>query len=115
MTAATYMSSFDKDNYARQGYFTDAEFNIQYAQSAVELNEYGMSGLQAHAALSSEMVQAIAAVDGVKKVTEIKSFGVSFDYPVKDEYNNGDIVYPLTEEETREIGKYLERWLRRLR
>ena len=108
MTAATYMSSFDKDNYARQGYFTDAEFNIQYAQSAVELNEYGMSGLQAHAALSSEMVQAIAAVDGVKKVTEIKSFGVSFDYPVKDEYNNGDIVYPLTEEETREIGKYLE-------
>lgn len=108
MTAATYMSSFDKDNYARQGYFTDAEFNIQYAQSAVELNEYGMSGLQAHAALSSEMVQAIAAVDGVKKVTEIKSFGVSFDYPVKDEYNSGDIVYPLTEEETREIGKYLE-------
>ncbi len=108
MTAATYMSSFDKDNYARQGYFTDAEFNIQYAQSAVELNEYGMSGLQAHAALSSEMVQAIAALDGVKKVTEIKSFGVSFDYPVKDEYNNGDIVYPLTEEETREIGKYLE-------
>lgn len=108
MTAATYMSSFDKDNYARQGYFTDAEFNIQYAQSAVELNEYGMSGLQAYAALSSEMVQAIAALDGVKKVTEIKSFGVSFDYPVKDEYNNGDIVYPLTEEETREIGKYLE-------
>lgn len=108
MTAATYMSSFNKANYARQGYFTDAEFHISYSQSAIELNENGMSGLQALMPMNGEMVQEIAALDGVKKVTEIKSFGVRFDYPAKDEYGGNDMIYPLTEEETREIGKYLE-------
>ncbi len=108
MTAATYMSSFDKANYARQGYFVDAEFHIEYAQSAIELNENGMSGMQAEMPLNDEMVQEISALDGVEKVAEIKSFGVRFDYPKNDEYGNNDIICPLTEEETREIGKYLE-------
>ena len=108
MTAATYMSSFDKANYARQDYFTDAEFHIGYSQSATQLNENGMSGIQAIKPMGSEMVQEIAALDGVERVTEIKSFGVRFDYPINDEYDNDDLIYPLTEEETREIGKYLE-------
>ena len=106
LTAATYMSSFDKANFARQGYFTDAEFHIGYSPSAIELNEYGMSGLQADMPLDSGMVREIAAMDGVEKVTEIKSFGVRFDYAKRDEYNNNDLVYSLTEEETREkIGR----------
>lgn len=108
LTAATYMSSFDKANFARQGYFTDAEFHIGYASSAVELNEYGMSGLQADMPLDSEIMQEIAALDGVEKVTEIKSLGVRFDYPKQDEYDNDDVVYPLTVEETKEIDSYLE-------
>ena len=108
MTAAAYMSSFDKENYARQGYFLDAEFHIEYAQSAIELNENGMSGMQAQMPLNDEMVQEISALDGVEKVMEIKSFGVRFDYPKNDEYGNDDIIYPVSEEETREIGKYLE-------
>lgn len=108
MTAATYMSSFDKMKYTRQGYFADAEFHIEYAQSAIELNENGMSGMQAEMPLDSEMVQEISSLDGVKKVTEIKSFGVQFDYPKNDEYGNDDMIYPLAEEETKEIAKYLE-------
>lgn len=108
MTAATYLSSFQKENFARQGYFTDAEFVIGYSQSAIELNENGMSGIQADAPLNNELIQEITSMDDVKKVTEIKSFGVSFDYPKNDEYNNGDAVYPLTEEELTEIDSYLE-------
>ena len=108
MTAATYMSSFDKTKYARQGYFADAEFHIEYAQSAIELNENGMSGMQAEMPLDSEMVQEISSLDGVEKVTEIKSFGVRFDYPKNDEYGNDDMIYPLTKEETKEIVRYLE-------
>ena len=108
MTAATYLSSFQKENFARQGYFTDAEFVIGYSQSAIELNENGMSGIQADAPLNNELIQEITSMDGVKRVTEIKSFGVSFDYPKNDEYNNGDAVYPLTEEELTEIDSYLE-------
>lgn len=107
MTAATYMSSFDKENYARQGIWKEAEFHIQYSPSAVSLNENGMSGMQADSPLNSELIQRITVLDGVKKVTEIKNFGVIFDYPKNDEYNNNDEICPLTEEETKEIGKYL--------
>ena len=108
MTAATYMSSFDKDNYARQGYFTDAEFHISYAPSAIELNENGMSGMQAETPLNDQMIQEICDIEGVEKVTAIKSFGIRFDYPKNDEYNSDDMLYPLTEEETKGIVKYLE-------
>ena len=37
ITAATYMSSIDKADYSRQGYFKDAEFYIHYSESATEL------------------------------------------------------------------------------
>ena len=107
LTAAAYMSSFDKENYVRQGIWKEAEFHIQYAPSAISLNENGMSGMQADSPLNSELIQRIAALDGVKKVTEIKNFGVLFDYPNNDEYNNNDEICPFTEEESKEIGKYL--------
>ena len=37
ITAATYMSTIDKADYSRQGYFKDAEFYIHYSESATEL------------------------------------------------------------------------------
>lgn len=107
MTAATYMSSFDKESYARQGIWKEAEFHIQYSSSAIELNENGMSGMQAASPLNSDFIKEITVLDGVKEVTEIKNFGVLFDYPKNDEYNDNDELYPLTEEETKELGKYL--------
>lgn len=108
MTAATFMSSFDRDNYARQGIWKDAEFHIQYSDSAIELNENGMSGMQAQTPMTEDMVKEIAAIDGVEKVEELKSFGVIFDFPQRDEYDNDDYIYPMNEEETRNIGKYIE-------
>lgn len=108
MTAATFMSSFDRDNYARQGIWKDAEFHIQYSDSAIELNENGMSGMQAQTPMTEDMVKEIAAIDGVEKVEELKSFGVIFNFPQRDEYDNDDYIYPMNEEETRNIGKYIE-------
>lgn len=108
MTAATFMSSFDRDNYARQGIWKDAEFHIQYSDSAIELNENGMSGMQAQTPMTEDMVKEIAAIDGVEKVEELKSFGVVFDFPQQDEYDNDDYIYPMNEEETKNIGKYIE-------
>ncbi len=108
MTAATYMSSYDKDKYVRQGYFTNAEFNITYSASAIELNEYGISGMQSQEPMDENMVQEISSWDGVKQVEEIKNFGLKFDYPKQDEYGSNDYAEPLTEKEIREIGAYLE-------
>ncbi len=108
MTAATYMSSFDKGNYARQGYFKDAEFHITYSVSAIELDENGLNGLQAHMPLDQKMVREISAIDGVERVTERKSFGCKFDFPAQNEYGLTDEVYPLTKQELGELEGYLE-------
>ena len=108
MTAATYMSSFSKESYARQGDFQESEFIISYSPSAVELNENGLSGMQAESPLGDEMVGEIASIDGVERITERKGFGVQYDFPQHDEYGNNDIIYPLTEEELQGIGSYLE-------
>ncbi len=107
MAAATYMSSFDREQYVRQGQFTDAEFDINYANSAIELDEYGLSGLQAKKPLAG-MVEEISAWDGVKQVTGMKNLGVVFDFPKHGEYGVNDLVGLISEEETRKIGTYLE-------
>ncbi|MDN0044899.1 ABC transporter permease [Mediterraneibacter glycyrrhizinilyticus] len=104
MTAATYMSSFSKESYARQGDFQESEFIISYSPSAVELNENGLSGMQAGSPLGDEMIGEIASIDGVEQITERKGFGVQYDFP----QHNNDIIYPLTEEELQGIGSYLE-------
>lgn len=108
MTAATFMSSFDRENYARQGIWKDAEFHIQYSDSAIELNENGMSGMQAQTPMTEDMVKEISAIDGVEMVKELKSFGVIFDFPQRDEYDNDDYIYPMNAEETKNIGEYIE-------
>lgn len=108
MTAATYMSSFNRENFPRQGYFRDAEFHIYYTQAAIELSENGISGLQADAPMGEEMIAAISALEGVKNVREIKCLGVRYDIPRRDEYGSNDRIYPMTEQETRQIAEYLE-------
>lgn len=108
MTAATYMSSYDKEQYARQGYFTNAEFNIHYASSAIELNQYGISGMQAQEPMDESMIREISSWDGVEQVEEVKNFGITFDYPKGDEYGSNNYVAPMSDKATREIGAYLE-------
>ena len=68
-----------------------------------------MSGLQAEKPLDNNMEREILCLEGVKNIEEIKSFGVRYDYPEKDEYGMDDAVYPLTDKEIRDIGKYLRR------
>ena len=63
--------------------------------------------MQAQTPISWDLVKQISAIDGVEKVEEIKSFGVMFDFSKQDEYDNDDYIYPLTEEEAKEIGKYI--------
>ncbi|MDO4275659.1 MAG: ABC transporter permease [Eubacteriales bacterium] len=108
MVAATYISSFDKANYSRQSHFTHAEFDIFYSQSAIELNENGMSELQSKVPLDSQMIQEIIAIDGVEGVEQLKNFGIIYDFPKLDEFNNKDTIYPLNDEETKTIGNYIE-------
>lgn len=108
LTAATYMSSFDQENFARQGLFKEAEFDIQYSAAAIELDENGLSGIQANAPLDQELIREITSIDGVTSVKEVNGFGIKFDYPAQDEYDKNDIIYPLHTEELPAISSYLE-------
>ena len=108
ITAATYMSSFDKADYSRQGYFKDAEFYIQYSESAIELEENGTSGIQAKSPMNDNFVKEIENIEGVEKVTEVKNFGISYDFPEHSEYDNDDYILPLNEEQIKNIDKYIE-------
>lgn len=108
MTAATYMTSFDRDAYSRQIYFKDAEAHINYTQAAIELEDNGISGLQANQPMDQAMVEEILALDGVESVQELKNFGLSYDIPTQSEYDNDDMAWLMTQEEVRTIGQYLE-------
>ena len=108
ITAATYMSSFNKANYSRQGYFKDAEFYIQYSESATELEKNGISGIQAKSPMDDSFVKEIENIDGVEKVTEVKNFGINYDFPEHSEYDNDDFILPLNEEQTKGLNKYIE-------
>lgn len=108
ITSATYMSSFNKENYARQGDFEESEFIIGFSSSAISLDENGMSGIQSKNPLNSDFIKQIKIIDGVESVTEVKNFGVKFDFPEHDEYGNDDNVMLISNEKTESIGKYLD-------
>lgn len=108
MAAAAYMSSFDREQYVRQGVFQNAEFEISYGQDAVELSDTGMSGLQAKNPLDASAVERIRRVEGVKNVEEIQNFGIQYDYPARKEYGNADTVLPVDSRELKGLDAYLE-------
>ena len=108
ITSATYISSFDRNRFARQGDFKEAEFVIGISSVAIELDENGLSGIQSKNPINEDFVEQIKAIDGVENVNEVKNFGVKFDFPQKEEYGNDDIIMLLSNEQTKTIDKYLD-------
>jgi len=108
ITSATYMSSFDKENYAHQGDFKEAEFVIGISSGAISLDENGMSGIQNNNPLNTDFIRQINMIDGIESVTEVKNFGIKFDFPEHDEYGNDDTVLPISDEKVKAIGEYLD-------
>ncbi|MDE6672446.1 MAG: FtsX-like permease family protein [Ruminococcus sp.] len=108
ITSATYISSFDRNRFARQGDFKEAEFVIGISPVAIELDENGLSGIQSKNPINEDFVEQIKAIDGVENVNEVKNFGVKFDFPQKEEYGNDDIIMLLSNEQTKTIDKYLD-------
>ena len=77
MTAATYMSSFNKEQYSRQLNFKNGEFDIYIPASSVALNAHGLSGIQSESPFSEELRQSIENIPGVREM--IRAAGV-WDY-----------------------------------
>lgn len=108
MVAATYMCSFNREQYSRQLDFKEGEYTISVPMSAIELNEHGMSGIQSNSPLSDTLLSSIEQIKGVKKVISTKEFGVQFDYEKEKEYGTNDSVIPVTDKEAGEFLNAVE-------
>ncbi len=108
MTAATYMSSFDKEQYSRQLDFKDGEFNITIPVSAIELDEHGLSGVQSNSPLSDNLLKSVEDIPGVRKVIREAGVGIKFDYKKRQEYNVDDIVTLMPDKEIENLKDYTE-------
>ena len=64
--------------------------------------------MQAKSPMNDNFVKEIENIEGVEKVTEVKNFGISYDFPEHSEYDNDDYILPLNEEQIKNIDKYIE-------
>lgn len=103
MVSATYMCSFNREQYSRQLDFKEGEYTISIPESAIELNEHGMSGIQSNSPLSDTLLASIEQIKGVKKVISTREFGVQFDYEKEKEYGTNNSVIPVTDKEAQEL------------
>lgn len=95
MTAATWMTSWDDEAYSRQDGYQDNEYHISYLYDHSYPKAYGTTEMQLAGHLSQELLQQIAAIPHVERITveheafaNISCQGASF----------LQSFYPLTEE-----------------
>ena len=108
MAAATFVNSFDKEMYSRQGDFADSEYIVSFSGNALGLSEYGMAGLQKNSPFTETLESQILSIPGVDGIRSNQATSVEFDYPKKDLVHVEDNISPFTREQAQELEKYLE-------
>lgn len=99
MVASTYMSSFDQNLYSRQKAFKNGEFDITISNAAIELDKYGLSGIQNTNPFNKELEEEIRSIDGVKKIYKKKELGAAFDAEAYGEYGDDTGVTFMSEKD----------------
>lgn len=79
MLAAFWVSSTDKEAYARQGEFAYGEFVIDYSYNLVQTAEHGEMELRAEHPMDSSLTDTIEDIDGVEQVIPVENLPVSFE------------------------------------
>lgn len=108
MVASTYMSSFDQNLYSRQRAFKNGEFDITISNAAIELDEYGLSGIQNTNPFNKELEEEIRSIDGVKKIYKKKEMGATFDAEAYGEYGDDTGVTFMPEKDIDAFTDLLE-------
>lgn len=108
MAAATFVNSFDKEMYSRQGDFADSEYIVSFSGNAMELSEYGIAGLQKNSPFTDTLESQILSIPGVDGIRSNQATSVEFDYPKEDLVHVEDNISPFTREQAQELEKYLE-------
>lgn len=104
MCATTFVSSINEEKYLRQMWFRFGDYTFELSSNAIQINEFGQTGVQLNNPLNQEIINQITDIDGVKNVDVFKSLGVSY---VHNETNLEDRVGAFTKEQSEAISQYV--------
>lgn len=88
----TYIASFNIEEYSRQSEFKLGDYVIGISKNATQNAEHGTADIQIENLFNQNLEDEIAAIDGVKKITRIKQFDVTYEY---NNYQTKDCTVPV--------------------
>lgn len=105
MCASTFLNSVNEEQFSRQGWLQYGEYIIDLSSNAIQVNEFGETGIKQNNPLSSDLIKKINGISGVKDVISMESLQVSYTYESANEMT--DIIAPFKRENEQLIRKYL--------
>lgn len=105
MISATFINSIDREEYARQNYFSFGDFVISLSSNASKVNENGQTGIQKQEPLSNQMIQELREMKGVKEVISFQNLDVKYTY---NEMTESDVSAPFSEKDITLIENYIK-------
>ena len=105
IVGTTFLESFNKMEFFRQGEMQYSEYQINISQNAVNSNDQGMSGVQKKNPFSRELIEKIKNIEGVREVIPVDKIDVSFNI---DDSQSDDAFVPFDRKDADFLKKYLE-------
>lgn len=105
IVGTTFLESFNKMEFFRQGEMQYSEYQINISQNAVNSNDQGMSGVQKKNPFSRELIEKIKNIEGVWEVIPVDKIDVSFNI---DDFQSDDAFVPFDRKDADFLKKYLE-------
>ena len=105
MCASTFVSSVNEEKFARQSWFEFGEYEINISPNAIQVNEYGETGIKKDNPLSYELVDKLNNIKDVKEVIPMQNLSVTYTY---NDVTEKDIAAPFKKEDTELINQYLK-------
>lgn len=102
---STLLSSYNREEYSRQGEFYFGEYLIKISSNATQLAEHGMADIQMNNPLNEELRSQIISLAGVKNIMAAECMEVVYEY---NNYRSNDNVAPFDREEAELLSRYSE-------
>lgn len=93
----TLLASYNREEYSRQSEFAFGDYTLDISSNAAQNAEHGVTDIQLQDPLPKELEEEISALEGVKKITRLERFRVTYEY---NGYQSEDCVMPFSREQT---------------
>ncbi|MDE6519157.1 MAG: ABC transporter permease [Ruminococcus sp.] len=103
ITGGTLLASYNREEYSRQDEFALGDYILDISSNAVQTAEHGATDIQLIKPFSKKLINDIAALEGVEKVTCLERFNVTFEY---NNYQSDSSVMPFDRDSTNILEQY---------